>query len=145
MNRKAAKHFLILHGIAAGAALLFPLYMWIAKLLSAVFPGCAMHDFLFLYCPLCGGTRAVSHLLHFEFVAAVRANAFVVFAAAVALVFYILAWVRLFKGRERLFRIPGWLWVGLVVLMFLFGVLRNVLMVKWGIDPLGDLAAVWHK
>ena len=144
MNRKAARFFLILHLIAAAGALMFPVYVRISKLFTLLFPGCALHDFLFLYCPLCGGTRALSYMLHLNFPAAVRANAFVVFAAAVFFGYYIAAWVRLIKGKERLFVFRGWFWVAMVSLLLVFGILRNVLMICCGFDPLGDLVSVWN-
>jgi hypothetical protein len=37
-------------------------------------PACPFHQWTGLYCPGCGSTRALHHLLNFEFVAALRCN-----------------------------------------------------------------------
>ena len=145
MNRKAAKRFLILHVLAVTAAVLFPVYVKIATVVSGFWPGCLLHDLLFIYCPLCGGTRAVSALMGLNFALAWQSNAFVVLVAGVGSIFYVIAWVRLLRGKEKLWILPGWLWISLAVLMIVFGVLRNVLMIGWGVDPLGDLGFVWHR
>ncbi len=145
MNRKAAKQYVLLHVILAAAALLFPVYVRLAEGISAGLPTCFLHDFLFLYCPLCGGTRAVSALLRFDFPAALRYNAFVVALIAAALIYDAVALVRLLRGKERLWRVPGWLWIAAVAVMVVFGIVRNVLMIGWGIDPLGDLSIIWNR
>ncbi|MBQ3014183.1 MAG: DUF2752 domain-containing protein, partial [Clostridia bacterium] len=69
--------FLTLHGVAILGALLMPLYMKVSSYLDGILGGCLMHR-LFIYCPLCGGTRAVAALLRLDFVAALKYNAFVV-------------------------------------------------------------------
>ena len=125
MNRKTAKRFLLLHIAAVAAALLFPLYARFADFLSFGLPKCLLHDVFYVYCPLCGGTRAVEALLRLNLTDALRCNALVVAALPFALVFYLRAWRRLLRG-------------------VLFGVARNVLMIGFGIDPLGDLWPVWN-
>jgi len=145
MNRRAAGKFAVLHLIAIVGVMLFPVYVRVAKYITRFVPGCLLHDFFFLYCPLCGGTRAISELLHLHVGQAVRYNAFVVAVAFAALVCYVIAWSRLIKGREKLFRIPGWIWIAAVVVMVVFGVTRNVLMIAWEIDPLGDLSIIWGR
>ena len=95
IDRKTAKRFALFHLIPLTCAALFPLYRYLIGLLPKRMTGCVLHDWLFLYCPLCGGTRAVEALLRLNFAAAFHANAYVVLLAVVALAHYIVAWVRL--------------------------------------------------
>ena len=93
--------FLSLHGAAILGVLLLPLYMKLTSWLGGIFGDCLMHRF-FIYCPLCGGTRALAALTRFDFVAAWNYNAFVVILSAVALGIDIWAWVRYFQKKEPL-------------------------------------------
>lgn len=141
---RTAKKFALFHLIPAACVGLFPLYRYLVGLLPRNMTGCILHDWLFLYCPLCGGTRAVSALLQLRIADAFRANAYVTLLAAVALVHYILAWVRLLRGETVLFRFLAWEWIAAGVLLLLWGIVRNVLMLRLGFDPLGDLGALWN-
>lgn len=145
IDRKAAKRFALFHLLALACAALFPLYRHLVGLLPQNMTGCILHDWLFLYCPLCGGTRAVTMLLRLNFAAAFRANAYVTLLAVAALVHYIVAWVRLLRGGTALFRFLAWEWIAAGVLLLVYGVLRNLLMVRFGCDPLGDLGSFWDE
>lgn len=144
MNRKAAKQFLLMHIIAVAAVLLLPLYTKLTDYLSFGITKCLLHDVFYLYCPLCGGTRAVMALLRLNVAEAFRCNAFVVLCLPIALFFYLRAWWRLRRGEEKLWQVPAWLWITVVSVMILYGILRNVLMIGFGIDPLGDLWPFWN-
>ncbi len=144
IDRKTAKRFALFHLIPLACAALFPLYRRLVGLLPQNMTGCILHDWLFLYCPLCGGTRAAEALLRLNFAAAFRANAYVTLLAVAALVHYIVAWVRLLRGGTVLFRFLAWEWIAAAVLLLVYGVLRNVVMIRFGRDPLGDLGAFWN-
>ena len=145
MNRNAVKKMILLHGVLLAGILLFPLYVWISEQITSVIPGCLLHDWFLIYCPLCGGTRAVEALLRLDFLSALRYNAFVVLLAVTAVAFYVMAWIRLKKREDRLFLVPKWLWVVYAVLLLVFFVVRNLLMVGFGMDPLGDLHWFWNQ
>lgn len=140
----AARRLILLHLTLAVCATLFPLYRGFVALLPDRMTGCILHDRLFLYCPLCGGTRALAALLRLHFAEALRANAFVVLLAVLFLVHDVLAWVRLLHGHTILFRFLAWEWIAVAVLFLVFGVLRDLLLIRFGLDPLGDLGAVWN-
>ncbi len=144
MNRKAAKQFLLAHIAAIAAVLLLPLYARFADFLSFGMPKCLLHDIFYVYCPLCGGTRAAEALLRLNVAEAFRCNALVVLSVPFVLFFYLRAWRRLLRGEKQLWRVPAWVWIAVVSAMVLFGVARNVLMIGFGIDPLGDLWPVWN-
>ena len=135
--------FLGLHAVAIIGAILFPLYVKVANYVSSIFGGCLMHRF-FIYCPLCGGTRAVAALIRFDFLAAWNYNAFVVVLIAVALGLDIWAWVRYFQKKEPQIILPKWIWIAFCSALVIYFILRNVLMIFFGIDPTGDLGYFWN-
>ena len=142
--RRSVKIYLWVHIAAVTALCLFPLYRLIADYLARFVSGCMIHDHFFLYCPLCGGTRAVEALLRFDLVTAWNNNAFVVLVAFAVLVLDLVALIRLLCGCQKILPIPDWSWIVAVVLMILYAVLRNYLMIAHGYDPVGDLGAFWR-
>ena len=134
--------FLVLHVAAIVDVLLLPFYMKLASWFSGIFGGCLMHRF-FIYCPLCGGTRAIAALTRFHFVEAWNYNAFVVILCAAVLALDVWAWVRYFQKKEPLIILPRWSWIVFCVLLVTYFILRNVLMIFFGIDPTGDLGYFW--
>ena len=142
--KKGLLKMFIFHAAAVVGCLLFPLYKMISSMIPRVFSGCFLHDYLWIYCPLCGGTRAVSALLAGKIVEAIACNALVVLAMIVGLALYVTAWCRLFLGKERLLYFPKGFWVTTVIVLAVFGILRNVLMIGFSIDPLGDLGWLWN-
>ena len=134
--------FLAMHGAVIIGILLLPLSMKLASRLSALFGECILHRF-FIYCPLCGGTRAVAALTRFDLAAAWNYNAFVVILCAFAIVADVWAWVRYFQKKEPLIILPQWSWIAFCVLLVAYFILRNCLMIFFGIDPTGDLVYFW--
>ena len=134
--------FWALHGTALLCLLLLPLYMRLTSYLGGIFGDCLMHRF-FIYCPLCGGTRAVAALAHLDFVSAWNYNAYVVVLGFVALGVDAWAWVRYFQKKEPLIILPKWAWIVFCASLVFYLILRNVLMIFFGIDPTGDLGYFW--
>ncbi|MBQ8310686.1 MAG: DUF2752 domain-containing protein [Clostridia bacterium] len=135
--------FLLCHLIIMLGAILMPVYRALIALLPSQLFGCALHDVLFLYCPMCGGTRAVEALLHLDPWGAMCANAYVTVLLFVAVIADAVAWMRYFRKQEPLLRIPAWGWIAFAVTLSVWFVLRNYLMIAYGIDPTGDLGAFW--
>ena len=144
-KRKEGKIFLAVHLCLLLSCLLFPLYLKLAKGSFSRFFGCILHDYLLLYCPVCGGTRAISALLRFDILEALRYNALVVCLVVFALVLDVIALIRLLQKKKTILRLPGWSWILMVVLLVSFGILRNILMIRYGYDPTGDLGAIWQN
>ncbi len=138
------KRFLWIQAALLLAALGFPLYRYLTGLTPDFLSGCLFHDYLFLYCPLCGGTRAVSELLRLHLVSAFSYNALVVLLVGILLVADLIAWIRFLARREPILRIPRYTWVLLLILLFSYAILRNYLMIAYGMDPLGDLVGFWN-
>lgn len=144
MNPSAKKQFIVVHLCAAAAILLFPLYLFLMQSIHPALTGCAMHDILFLYCPLCGGTRAIKALLQLDFAAAIAYNPFVFLLLALFVALDVVAFLRLRRGEERPFAFPRALWLSFCVSLVLWGILRNILMIAFGVDTTGDLMLFWN-
>ncbi|MBQ7334872.1 MAG: DUF2752 domain-containing protein [Clostridia bacterium] len=143
--RKSRKYFLILHLAALAVILFFPLYRAIAGAMPSFLSQCVLHDRLFLYCPVCGGTRAVDALLHLDVVGALRYNPLVTIGILILLIADFVAWVRFFRHEPPFLRFPQWSWVVMAVVLVGYAVLRNYLMIAHGIDPTGDLVDFWNS
>jgi len=92
----------------------------------AFYPGCALYKFTGLYCPGCGGLRAVHQLLHGRIFTAFRFNP--LFVVTVPLLLWACGKAIYRYGHGGPFLPPikvNWLWSSGVVVI-LFGILRNL-------------------
>ena len=145
MKSDAIKKMLRLHAVAAICLLPFPAFAFLMKGLGARFGGCLLHDCLHIYCPFCGGTRAAEALLRLDVLTALRCHPLVVATAVATLYFYVTAWVRACRDQHELLIFPKDFWKYCLIIFGLFFVLRNVLLIGFGIDPLGDLFWFWNE
>ena len=105
---------------------------------------CLLHDQLHIYCPMCGGTRAALSLVNLDIVSALRQNAFFVFLVVAFICYDVKAAYKVFGDRKDPFKVPIWLIIALCVVCILFFIVRNLLMIFFGIDPLGELVVYWN-
>jgi hypothetical protein len=92
------------------------------------FPVCGFHAATGLWCPGCGLTRATHHLLTGDLGAALSSNVFTPFVLS-AIVLSWAVWTLGAFGREirnPITRMPAWAGPALVVVVFAFGVVRNL-------------------
>lgn len=99
---------------------------------------CLMHTMTGLYCPGCGGTRAVSFLLHGDFLLSFIYHPLVPYAAILC------GWFMISQTIERLSRHKIrigmhyrdiYLWIALTIVILNF-IIKNVLLIGWHIDLL---------
>lgn len=94
---------------------------------SGFYPRCPIHAMFHLYCPGCGGTRAVSALLHGRVADALHFNPLLVALLPFLLLFLSVAWIRAIRDIQ--FRWPGvpGIWVkAMLVAAIAFAVIRNL-------------------
>jgi hypothetical protein len=121
-----AQHALVLVPGAVFAALgTWALRTWDPNLPGNPFLACAFHELTGLYCPGCGGTRAMHALVHFDLPGALTMNALPFVAAPLLGVLYLRVTGLLPPGLERATRFTAnpWFWG---VLVGGFTVLRNL-------------------
>ena len=136
---KDQKLFLGLNLVFLTGALVYPLYCYWVFHFSTPFSHCFLKEWFGVYCPLCGGTRALYELLHFRLLSALRYNAYVVLFAVLVILWDIVTFIGFLRGRKTFFRIPKWVYLVLTALLFLFFAIRTFLFFAYGIDPIGDL------
>lgn len=121
-----------LAALAAAAALAVLYQCVLRKFLPAV--PCFFSTVLGIYCPGCGGTRALSALLHGHFLKALWYHPFIPYFAFIYFGFL------LTQGLHRvgIKRIKGWrfhywyLWAGVAILTVNF-IVKNILRLRFGI------------
>ena len=110
---------------------------------------CGFSKTFHLYCPGCGGTRAVKHLLDLEVIPSLLSNPIPIYAIALVIRIWIALLHNVFCCREEASSVKRWklfyqweMWTILVVVIGFF-ILRNVALAAFGWDYLGDMAGYW--
>ncbi len=136
MRKKLMTRLLI---VDAGIVLLCIFFLWVTRLISGDADTCVMHRILHLYCPTCGGTRAVSALLQGKILRALSFFPPVLFAALIGIELHVRTLISYCKKDWtplRSFPKSRWIWLGISVGIWF--VLRNLLLIFWQIDLSGD-------
>ena len=94
--------------VAALAALLYAFFT--AQFLPETFYHCPMHDLLHLYCPFCGGTRAVGALVRLRLGEAFLLAPVCLSLLPVAAALDARAFILLCRGSARPLLPRGWWW-----------------------------------
>jgi hypothetical protein len=93
----------------------------------SVVPPCPFHALTGWWCPGCGMTRATHHLLHGDFVGALRYNALLPFVLTLITVAWIDWYSRSVGGRRLLpTRVPAWVTGTAIAIAIGFAVVRNL-------------------
>jgi hypothetical protein len=101
----------------------------------ALYPRCVFHQVTGLWCPGCGGLRAVHQLLHGHIAAAFSLNPFFVLLLPVMLLYSARCVAGKMRNPSKPFTVSkGWLWVFLAAAC-VFGVWRNLPGVPFGALP----------
>ena len=138
-QRRAWRLFWLLNAAAlAAAAVVYPLMLLLAKQVGGLFRFCLFHDVFHLYCVTCGGTRATWQLLHGDIVAAWHSNAAVLWTYAALAAVDVRALVVLLRGGMHPFRLPHAFWWTLLVAALAYALLRDVCLVAFRWDWVGD-------
>ena len=145
MERHAKKLYIVGNALIPVLALLIPLVRPLSDRLPSFLGGCFMHDWLHLYCAFCGGTRAMESLVRLDLRAACQHNPLVVLLVGALIVWDIVALIRMLRKQARWWAIPACSGVVLIVLMIGYMVVRNLLLIAFSYDPVGDLGQFWLR
>lgn len=105
----------------------------IVLFLNNIYTPCIFHKLTGFYCPSCGITRCLISIINLDFYQAFRYNQllFILFpfiASYTVYVFYI--W--LFNKEDKISKkIPKYIWYSLVIILILFGMIRNIDYFSW--------------
>ncbi len=101
---------------------------------------CFFKEITHLYCPACGGTRAVRALMHLDLERSFLCNPIVLYGV------FMMLWCfsgflagKIFHRTIRICRPRLWMLYLGVALFFVYGVVRNIAVYQFGYDYLGDL------
>lgn len=110
-----------------------------------LFWNCGLHDNAHLYCPGCGGTRAVKELLQGHIIASFMYHPCILIYTLYFLWYYIGTTLGiLWKGKRRFFRFRLWIVMVLIFLPVVFGIGRDILLVYAHYDYIGELLPYWQ-
>lgn len=102
---------------------------------------CSFKDNYSLYCPTCGMTRALKYALRFDFINSFKSNPMFFILLANLIVTVVVVVKRIRNGKRKHIAKDIMLINTVTLLIWIaFGVIRNLLLVHYGIDFLGDLS-----
>ena len=131
--------------LVAGAFLLRHVIDSLPDNQSGALSSCIMHNLLHIYCPLCGGTRAMIALVRGQIWQSLCCNPLTAYLAVGFVVFDVIAARRIQRNHPTPLSIPKWYWMIAIVIAALVFIVRNTALISFGMDNLGDLAAYWGK
>ena len=127
--------------------IIVPLYYLYAEVLLPLSPfkACMWDKVFGIYCPGCGGTRAIDALLQGDFLHSFLYHPFILYVALVFAYYYISAgYTFLIKRNGKIYyEIPIWILIGAVVVVIVNFIVRNILLVYFKIDFMQDLIVYW--
>ena len=100
---------------------------------------CAFKKYVHLYCPGCGGTRAVYELFHFHFFKSFIDNPVVIYIFFVYVYYDVRFFLCINKKNESVQYSMNFIWLFILLGILLFNfIFRNILLIFFRIDILGD-------
>lgn len=136
VRRRYIGHFATFNGLLLLCASLFRAFD------SGLFGGCIIKKLFNIYCPGCGGTRALSSMIRLDILSSLRQNPLVLFLLSVVLYFDAIIIGVTMTGREpsektkKLSAVLSYIFMISVIAYF---VIRNTALIFFHIDPLGDI------
>lgn len=132
------KDFIIINVSSIGAALIMLGIMLLQRYeILPPFP-CAIHEMFHVYCPGCGGTRALFALLHGHILQSLFYNPAVLLGLVLIFYYEIGAIVTLVKKNGTCYYQKGWLLYGYLIVIIIFTIVRNYLLIGFRFDMLRD-------
>lgn len=133
------KDFMIVNAALGGCALFMIAVMLLQRYhLIPSFP-CFVHEFFNVYCPGCGGTRALFALFHGQVLHSLIYNPAIVLGAILILYYEAGVIITLVRrdGKVHFYQKCGLLYTYLVIVI-LFAIIRNWLLIEFQFDLMKD-------
>lgn len=130
--------FGIINGVLLFVLLVFPFY-W-DYIMELPFNKCSMLEYLHLYCPACGGTRAFHAMLRLDILSALKYNPIVPLGVALFIIYEIGMLKYLILKKERHIFVKPWMIYAILIFWAVYFIIRNILLF-YGIDLVGNIIA----
>ena len=133
------RDFIIINIASGGAVLVMLAVMMLQR--YGILPSmpCAVHELFHVYCPGCGGTRALFELFHGNIIGSLYCNPAVFLGMILILYYEIGAIITIIKNNGKCYYYQkGLLIYGYLIIIMLFTVVRDFMLVGMEIDLLGD-------
>jgi hypothetical protein len=101
---------------------------------------CPIQHYFHIYCPGCGGTRAAEALFRLHPVQSLYDNPAVVLLITAAVCIRAVNFLEAGGSEHKWYKIRIGINVSFLILWFVFFAVRNILLLYFGIDMLGDLS-----
>lgn len=145
---KAEKRIFVLMSVLLALGLVFLLIYHLANIRFYDPQGssCGLKMYFHLYCPGCGGTRALDAFLHGHLIHSFMLQPVIMYLFTYFLSYYIPALFLQTGLRKKKINYNFYLYelFGLLALIILFFIGRNLLLVYAGYDYIGECIRFWH-
>lgn len=139
LNYRALKRDFLVANVAAGSGIFLLLGLLLLKQRGFLpNPPCVLHDLFHVYCPGCGGTRALFDLLKGDILQSLYHNPAVLLGAILIAYYELGAVITLVRRDGRHYGLKTWPVYAYGLFVGLYTVVRDILLVVAGIDLLGD-------
>lgn len=129
---------IVLHVLFVIMVLGFNAYLSVAR--GTLIGFCAMKEFIHIYCPFCGGTRAFGTLfVKWDLLGSLAENPTIFLIAIRCVILEITAIYAIIRKKDRIFwfvKNEATVWV---ILFAVYFVIRNIAVFVFHYDPLGDI------
>lgn len=133
------KDFIFVNVLCISIGLLTFLYMVIQRVGLIPEVPCVFHDVFHMYCPGCGGTRALFALLHGNLLESIWCNPAILLGALLVLYYELGVLLTLWrKNGKRYYSTSLLLPVLYLVVVLIFSLVRNYVLLAYEFDMLKD-------
>lgn len=138
-QKRLLKDFIIINAAAGGAVLIMLIYMLLERCDILPSMPCGIHEIFHIYCPGCGGTRALFELLHGHILRSLYFNPAILLGGILIVYYEAAVAVTIIKNNGKCYyEHRGILIYGYLIIITLFTVVRDFMLLGMGIDMIGD-------
>lgn len=133
--------FVVLNAAIIVVLTVFPAYYRHTNIDNPMSVYCIWRVALHIYCLTCGFTRALWELLHFNIIESLRFNPTVIYMAAGTVYYYVRCIYMFVKRKIKIIHTDILIFAVGIFVAILFCVVRNILLLGFGIDLTGDFTS----
>lgn len=138
-RKRLLRDFIVINAASGGAVLVMLIYMLLERYNILPSLPCGIHEIFHIYCPGCGGTRALFELLHGRILSSLYYNPAILLGAILILYYEIAVVVTIIKNNGKCYYDQKCRLVyGYLIVITLFTVIRDFMLIGMGIDMIGD-------